>query len=74
SFQTINYTERIKKVYKVLFIFCMINQIIFRFRDTQIVKYSFFPAVRNMVKPDFNWVHCRDVMIRQMKINEQFKL
>ena len=50
------------------------KQIIFRFRDTQIVNCSFFAAVRNMVKTVFNWVHWRAVMIRQMKINEHFKL
>ncbi|EXZ76147.1 hypothetical protein M144_4648 [Bacteroides fragilis str. 3-F-2  len=57
-----------------MFIFCLMKQIIFRFRDTQIVNCSFFAAVRNMVKTVFNWVHWRAVMIRQMKINEHFKL
>ena len=58
----------------MLFIFCLVKRIIFRLRDTQVVNCSFFAAIRNMVKPVFNGVHWLAVMIRQMKVNEHFKL
>lgn len=57
----------------MLFIFCLVKRVIFCLRDTQIVDCSFFAAVLNMVKPVFNWVYRRAVMIGQMKIYEHFK-